>query len=281
MSIASPLPRVDRKDGPGLNEAEPPADRLPRVDRHLRIETPENVVLTYVLAGPAVRCAAWLVDSLVRVVLIFALGMLLSFTAVVSPGMSMGLYLLLLFLIEWGYFVACEMALQGRSIGKFVFGLRVVHERGHPVTFWSSLIRNLLRAADAMPVLLYGVGLIAMLLTKRFQRLGDLVARTVVVEERQVELPREPIILEKIRPLPREELGSYAPRERTLSIIEQFLGRRHVLSHERGHALAWPLAQALSERLNYTGDRSLVEEYPMAFLARVYVTLLRRDEEES
>ena len=94
-------------------------------------------------------------------------------------------------------------------------------------------------------------------------------------------LPREPVILERIDPLPREEVPGTPPSPQTLALIDQFLGRRHAVSIPRGHDIARPLARSLSRRLRYTGEASLVEKYPMAFLARVYVTFLRRDDEDA
>lgn len=247
----------------------------------LHVETPENIVLDYQLAGPAVRCAAYLIDLLVRIVAMVAISVVLfCFGAPFLPGTMSGLWFVLLFLNEWGYFVFCEGFFRGKSIGKHALGLRVVQEGGYPITFWSAMLRNLLRFPDAMPYLLYGVGFFSTLLTRHFQRLGDLAARTVVITERHVVLPREPVILEKIEPLSRDDIGTYVPGDRVLSLIDEFLGRRHVLTHERGHALAAILASRLAERLNYQGDARLVQQYPMAFLARVYVTYLRRDEDE-
>jgi hypothetical protein len=160
-------------------------------------------------------------------------------------------------------------------------GLRVIQDRGYPINFWSSCLRNLLRFADSWPYFLHGVGFVSILLTKNGQRLGDLVAGTVVITERTVRLPREPIILEKIQPLPRNEFASnYVPNSKTLAIVEQFLGRRFVLTHDRGHALASVLAARLAEKLNFQGDPKLVQQYPMAFLARVYVTFLKRADED-
>jgi hypothetical protein len=126
----------------------------------------------------------------------------------------------------------------------------------------------------------YGIGFITMLAAGRFRRLGDLVARTVVIEERRVRVPREPVILEKIEPLSRTELGGYVPAGQTLALIEEFLGRRHVLTYRRGHAMAYVLAKVLAERLNFSGDPQLVQRYPMAFLARVFATFHQTVEDE-
>lgn len=86
------------------------------------------------------------------------------------------------FLLFWGYFVACELLMQGQSPGKRLLGLRVVGRDGAAVDPVSSMIRNLLRCADFLPGM-YGVGVIAMLVSARSQRVGDLAAGTVVVRE--------------------------------------------------------------------------------------------------
>jgi uncharacterized RDD family membrane protein YckC len=236
----------------------------------LRIETPENVVLTYRLAGPAVRAAAYLIDTLVRA-LVFGLIFVFALCAgIAAPGLGLGTILLALFVVEWCYFVVAEGLFHGKTIGKGACGLRTIQRMGYPLTFWGALLRNLLRAVDA--ILLYGVGFATMLVSGHFRRLGDLAADTVVISERAAILPKEPVILEKIQPLAREEVGSWRPEPRTLSAIEHFLGRRNVLSIERGHRLARPLARALADRLQFRGDPQLPARFAMAFLARVYVT---------
>ena len=270
------------------------AEIAERVGLELQIETPENVVLTYQLAGPAARCGAYLLDLLIRIGLFFVLSIVFTVVGIALPGMGTGLTLLALFFLEFGYYVVCEGLFNGKTLGKRAFGLRVIQEQGYPMTFWSALLRNLLRAADAIPLAmlygtqlplfqfipLYGPGFLSMLLSGKHQRLGDLAARTVVIQERRVILPREPVIVEKIHPLSRDELGGFIPGAATLSLIDEFLGRRHVLSHKRGHALARLLARALAQRLDFQGDPNLVEQYPMAFLARVYVTFIRRRDED-
>jgi hypothetical protein len=102
--------------------------------------------------------------------------------------------------------------------------------------------------------------------------LGDLAARTVVVHERRSALPRDPVIYDHIQPLAGEEINSFVPRSQTLALIDQYLGRRSALTYRRGHDLAADLARVLADRLNYRGDLEAVKNYPMAFLARVYVT---------
>jgi uncharacterized RDD family membrane protein YckC len=269
----------------------PSAETAPEVTTELHVETPENVVLNYQLAGPAVRCAAYAIDLLVRAAMMVALGIVMGILGGVFSFLFFGFLFVVFHVVDWFYYVISECFFRGKSIGKHALGLRVVQDQGYPITFWSSCVRNLLRFPDSFPFLLgelgvhalamHGVGFLTILLTKNGQRLGDLVAGTVVITERTVQLPREPIILEKIQPLPRNDfLSNYVPSAKTLAIVEQFLGRRFVLTHERGHALASVLASRLAEKLGFQGDPKLVQQYPMAFLARVYVTFLKRADDE-
>lgn len=146
------------------------------LDTLREVQTPEGIALQLTLAGPVPRALAWAIDALIRagvyLVLMFALAPLERF--------GLGLMLILLFAIEWFYPVLFEVLRDGATPGKKAMGLRVLHEDGTPVNWTASVVRNLLRAVDFLPVL-YGFGLAAMLLSRDFQRLGDQVAGTVVV----------------------------------------------------------------------------------------------------
>lgn len=253
----------------------------------LRIETPENVVLTPTLAGPAWRGAAYLLDVVIRILIFSTASMLTCFVAgAILPGLALGTLLLLAFLLEWGYFIGCEYLFNGRTPGKLCCGLRVVHENGQPLSWWGATLRNLLRAADILPLMIiygeeigvltlipmYGPAVVCMLLSPRLQRMGDLAARTVVIHERQTSLPHDPAIYRHIERLPADQINAFTPRSATLAVIDSFLTRRKVLKHVRGHQMARQLALALVNQLDYQGDRTAAEQYPMAFLARVYVT---------
>src|SRR5262249_28045780 len=95
---------------------------------------------------------------------------------------STGVVLLVAFVVEWAYYVFFETVWSGRTPGKRAFSLRVVTEKGHPLGFADSLLRNLLRAADFLPGA-YALGLVVMGRAPRFRRLGALVAGPLVVTE--------------------------------------------------------------------------------------------------
>jgi len=145
-------------------------------------EIPEGVRLEFRLAGPVVRACAWGIDASLRALLYIGLGIGLSFFG----GVGMAVMLIGFFLIEWFYPVLFELQ-DGATPGKRAMGIRVIQDNGTPVTPAASIIRNLLRAADFLP-LLYGFGLTCMLLNREFKRLGDLAGGTLVVyRDRPVE----------------------------------------------------------------------------------------------
>ena len=90
--------------------------------------------------------------------------------------------ILLGFLLYYGYFAAFEALWGGQTPGKRAVGLRVISVTGQPITTFDALLRNLLRIVDQMPGI-YAVGVLSIFFTSRNQRLGDLVAGTVVVQE--------------------------------------------------------------------------------------------------
>ena len=88
------------------------------------------------------------------------------------------------------YFIVCE-ALWGRTLFKRVFGLHVVQLDGQPCTGGQAVTRGLVRVLDANPFFLGGLPAVGfVLLTKKNQRLGDLLAGTVVT---RTEIPKEPV----------------------------------------------------------------------------------------
>jgi len=146
------------------------------IDSHYSVETPEGVDLVMTPAGVCPRAFAYLIDVTIRSVVLFILGVLFSFAGDVGRGFM----LMSVFLAEWFYPVAFEIFNDGVTPGKKSMGLKVLHDDGTPLSFSSSMLRNLLRVVDFMPVL-YGAGLVSMASHPQFKRLGDLAAGTVVV----------------------------------------------------------------------------------------------------
>ena len=187
-------------------------------------ETPEGVDLGLRVAGPAPRALALALDWLIRLALYMVLTPLAAFS-----GLGAGLIMLGAFLIEWLYPVIFEV-LKGATPGKKAMGLAVVHDDGTPVGLPASMIRNLLRVVDFLPIF-YGVGLISTLADPDFRRLGDLAAGTLVIHaegrDRKLTIP-----IASPRPPPRgltlaaqQAILAFGERSERLS-----LGRREELA---------------------------------------------------
>jgi len=106
--------------------------------------------------------------------------MVLGIVLLFAGNTGTGLWLIAFFVLEWGYPVFFELYRGGQTIGKKSFNLKVVNDDLTSIRFGPSFIRNLLRTVDMFPFF-YVFGAISMLFTKRFQRLGDLAAKTIVI----------------------------------------------------------------------------------------------------
>jgi uncharacterized RDD family membrane protein YckC len=149
----------------------------------LEVETPDHVVLRYDLAGAGNRGFAAVVDFVVASLIVFAALMLFSLVssrARIEDFAAGGIAIILTLTLIWAYFILLEWLWNGQTIGKRLYKLRVINEDGSPAQFTAVLIRNLLRLVDFLPAF-YGVGLMAIVLSPKSQRLGDLAAATYVV----------------------------------------------------------------------------------------------------
>ncbi len=127
-------------------------------------------------AGPFARAVALAVDELIRWMMILAGLYLLA----AIGALSLGKALVLIFIVYWLYGVMFDVLCDGQTPGKRAQHIGVVNADGTPVHFGASLIRNLLWPIDALPFA-YLLGLITMMVTERFRRIGDLAAATLVV----------------------------------------------------------------------------------------------------
>ena len=226
------------------------------MDEHVSIVTPDRIELDFELAGLGSRALALLLDAL----LIGAGWLVLVFVAVAAGGgfnavvgsWGIGLLIVGVTLGQWAYFLLFEALRGGQTPGKKNAGIRVVREDGFPVTWREAALRNILRPADMMPVPSCLVGCLAIGLSKRGQRLGDLLAHTMVVREdfgfeggqagaeweaawvarAATEGARRSLTLAEMR-----------VEARQVQVIERFLARRHRLPTDQRRTFAWRIAE--------------------------------------
>lgn len=230
-----------------------PAIRTEPIDTTAEIETPEHVCFHVPIAGPTSRAVAWLLDALIRagIVLVFAVTASIGGLAIgdAVSGVSTGVILVVLFVLEWGYYTFWEITWNGATPGKRALDLRVVTVDGHPLRVGDSFLRNLLRAADFLPGG-YALGLLSMARDNRFRRLGDLVAGTMVV----VEEKRTVASTIRIEPVPTAKELANLPQRLPLSgdeldALEHFLRRKDRIGSAREDELAGMVAPVFAKRL--------------------------------
>lgn len=148
------------------------------LDTVVTAETPEGILLELRPAGVNPRLYAFLLDWAVRLAVLYGVAIVTELLG----GLGTAVWLILFFLLEWGYPVVFELSPSGATPGKRVFGLRVVMDDGLPVTVAASVTRNLLRFADFLPFM-FGFAIVTMLTRRDCKRLGDLAAATLVVHD--------------------------------------------------------------------------------------------------
>lgn len=216
------------------------------LDTRYRVEIPGGIYLEAQVVGPIPRCFAFAIDLVIRGVVMFV------FSLAAAPfgiaGVGGGFLLIFLFVLEWLYPVLFEVFWRGQTPGKRILGIAVINDDLTPVTLGTSMIRNLLRTVDFLP-LFYLAGLVTMLSNRRFQRLGDMAAGTLVISLR-----------ESARAAPVRDVEPLAPstallRTEQISIID-FLQRSPQLSPPRQQELA-AILEGITHRRGDDGVKHL------------------------
>ncbi len=232
-----------------MSDATAPLDES-AFEATLEIETPERVRIRYELAGPGSRFAAGTVDVLLIgfltlvAVLAVALAVEVTVSDLTQRGQMLGMALAgIVMVVVWAYYLGFELLWSGQTPGKRVMGLRVVSATGGPAPAAAIVVRNVLRIVDGLPLIVVEVlGGIAMFASRRAQRIGDLAAGTVVVQERELELS-----------LDRVARGGTSLADGSLSSddrarAKRFLARRKELRADRRDEIARALVDDLRTR---------------------------------
>lgn len=264
----------------------------------LSIRTPELVAIEFPLAGIGSRFVALFIDYLIQVaaafILILIFVLFVSATAGSRPVHStiagspnsgkwaIAIAIAIPFLFQWGYFTLFEAFWRGQTPGKRIMRIRVIQQTGRPVGVFESLGRNLTRIIDMLPTF-YIIGVIVMFLTRRQQRLGDLVAGTLVVHERDIEAPLESMGGSRTFTAPSFTPAATPPRESKLpadaialltladlQTIESYLNRRLDVPIETRARLSDKLAENISRKMNLEIPSAMSKE---TFLEETAFTL--------
>ncbi|WP_127580522.1 RDD family protein [Paenibacillus koleovorans] len=245
-------------------------------ENEVSIVTPEQVQLQFPTAGAGMRAVAHLLDLLILSVFYVALGF--AYYLVWSNDYALAALLIIGAVGSVGYFVGCEYFMGGQTIGKRVVHIRVVQRDGRNAGLLAVLIRNLFRLIDLLPMC-YFLGLLVVLGSSNDRRIGDMVAGTIVVVEKETErlkLRRKvDKQIDKWRDLlPQKELGAESRKAIAYAdwmLLAAWAERLPFVTSDRIGELAYPIAQHFADKMGIA--RYVLAANDTVFLIWLYLEL--------
>lgn len=143
--------------------------------------TPEKTILEVHYASLSSRIFAQLIDLLVLLVGFMLLAIPSGLLALNGQGIVYSVLIVFVAFSPILYFILMEGLARGRTLGKMMLGIQVMMSDATPITFQAAIGRNITRVADFLPSM-YFLGVTAVILTEKSQRLGDQIAKTIVVQ---------------------------------------------------------------------------------------------------
>ncbi|USG67699.1 RDD family protein [Brevibacillus ruminantium] len=258
-----------------------------QLEREMAIVTPEHVQLRFQTAGLGSRAAAQLIDTglllLVNLTVFLIVGIVIFGNEPLffqeTENYALAIILIVLFLLNFGYFFFWEYFRAGQTPGKRWMKIRVIQENGQSLTFLSAVIRNLFRIIDSMPTG-YMLGSLVSFFHPRDKRIGDLVAGTIVVVEsgsargkasgkwsRKLEKWREnaPVVF-------LNERQKQAITREDWNLLDTFVQRIPGLSETKRIELALQIVRRICTRLDWP-QRQAAEDHAVGFLLQVHEQL--------
>jgi len=223
----------------------------------LIIETPEQTVLEFPLAGIGSRSLALAIDTLLQIAVLIVLGLIagiISYEGVLPRLGKQYVYAILIFigfLSQFGYFAFFEAIWNGRTPGKKWIHLRVIMDSGRPLGAQGAILRNLMRIVDSLPSI-YAVGIITSLISPQNKRVGDYLAGTVVIQEKSIQADRSlwdatPTTLLATSRFPKLNAAE-------LQLVEAYLDRRSSLQDEVRRSMARQIAERMTQGSSATHE---------------------------
>lgn len=161
----------------------------------ITVPTAFNIDLEFSLAPIHKRLLAWLIDILIIYCFIFGMLRFVMPVTGISEALGDTLTMLLTVIPAYSYHLLMELFAEGRSVGKIAMGLKVMDLTGREATLSQYLLRWIFRIIDVGVTM--GAGAVFSLsLTRYNQRLGDLVAGTIVIDQREQTKLQETIYLD-------------------------------------------------------------------------------------
>lgn len=192
--------------------------------KKIKITTPENIEVEYTLADIGSRTAAAVIDMLIQGIAMLILFIIILIIAFLAPefwevyyGWIIGITLIILSLISYGYFIVSELNMNGMTYGKKKLNIRTIRNNGQAITLSHSALRNFFRVFLDN----FGIGVVMIFFSKEHKRLGDIIASTIVVAE---ENRTRPITLESLENT-KDHLSYYLTKEE-YELVREYFERR-------------------------------------------------------
>ena len=253
------------------------------------VTTPENIAFHYQIAGPFRRILAYLIDVaislgsyfavviLIYLLFIFAIVPLAAYlggTGIVTAigGILAGMVSIGYFIVYWFYGAYMETYFNGQTLGKRFTKMRVISTDGHAIDGVQATLRNFMRLLDLMPMVSFSAlfsldeptgvffptcqfGLVVMSFSRRYQRVGDLVANTVVVNEELKQLPDLATFMDARVPKLAELIPtSYVVPASMARAVADYVDQRKYLPFQRASEIASYVAAPLIEQFSIPSD---------------------------
>jgi uncharacterized RDD family membrane protein YckC len=230
----------------------------------------EKVPLAFKVAGLGSRFFAWLIDLSIIVAMFYVIGVLGQVYEYAREGLGFGLIMVLTFVVQWGYFLLFEWLWHGQTPGKRAVGIRVIDLDGVGISFGQAAVRNVLRVADGLPLLIpdvvpvmYGVGFLVAACNAEQRRLGDFAAGTLVVYVEAREAPlvalQQGIVVHSARTQLLKQRLEQLSRKQKETLLDVCLRRDQLRVRDRARLFA-ALTEYFRQRLGLTPQEHQSDE---------------------
>lgn len=238
----------------------------------IKIEAPEKIVFSYRIADQGARIGAFILDMLIQAVVVILVFLLvfgaansnIQFSESFSETFGLlgfGFFYLLLFFMQWFYFLLFEAFWNGQTPGKRAMKIRVIRENGDSLDFQVLLLRNFMRAVDGFP-LLHLLGGIISIIDKKNRRIGDILSQTLVVYEEKkknivpcltVPFP----ILDLDQKVIHEITAKIRLSEKDLFVIRKYFNERERIPANRRDTVTRKLCEEVKNKLQLENNEIL------------------------
>jgi len=233
--------------------------------KKIQIDTTQNVKVQFEIANIGERALAWLIDFIIISVLTLILGLIFSIRASISQ-LVMALVLTL-------YTPLWEALNHGQTPGKMALNLRVIKTNGEPATFLDYLSRWSTKGIE-ITVCLGSLAALVSFLSKKGQRVGDILADTVVIKNESISR------LGISRLLELEKYENYEPKfpevtqlDETDILLLHETYTRFKKNRNKGHSEALlTLAESVQEKLQVSHNLTAEEFLKQAIKDFVILT---------